>query len=112
MNAAKIAERYYAGFTNGGDFASVPMADDLTFAGPMMTIDSAAEFRQVLSGLSTKVKSLKMRRQVADDDLVISVYDFDMGAGPLPMAEVLSLANGKIHSVELIFDQSKMAAAG
>ncbi len=112
MKSQEIAERYYAGFTNGGDFAGVPMADDLHFAGPMMAIDGADEFRQVLGGLATQVKSVAIRHQVAAGDTVVSVYDFDMGAGAVPMAEVLTISGGKISGVELIFDQARMKPQG
>ena len=111
MQARDIAAKYYAAFTNGGDWSGVPMKAGLRFESPMMTIDGADEFRQALAGLSKRVKGLQIRRQLCDSDCVVSIYDFDMGAGPMPMAETLSIANGEIDRVELIFDSNRMKPA-
>ncbi len=108
MTSHEIAKRYYQAFTEGGDWSRVPMKSDLTFVGPMMSIDGAAKFRETLAGLSTQVRSLQMRRQIVKDDLVLSFYDFDMGKGPIAMAEALALRGGEIADVELIFDKSAL----
>ena len=109
--ATDLAKLYYEDLANRGDFSSVPMADDLKFASPMMQLDSAAAFRGALGGLVQRVAGLAIRHQVQSGNAVVTVYDLDMGlpSGPVPMAEVLTAEGGAIAHVELLFDPSVMA---
>ena len=109
MSAQRTVDQYYEGFTNGGDWSSVAMAENLEFESPMMTLQGADSFRQALAGLATQVKELNLRQQATKGDAVISVYDLDLGAGPIPMAEVLTLAGNEIRRIELIFDKARLA---
>ncbi len=111
MDSQQIADLYYETFRSRGDFADVPMADDLCFRSPMMKLDGATPFRQALSGLLGRFQSLEIRHQLANEGSVVTVYDFDMGApsGPIPMAEVIEVAGGEITGVELLFDPAPLA---
>ena len=111
MSALDVAKRYYAALDRQADLASVPMADDLVFKSPMMTLESAEAFRQALGGLMERAQGLKIRHQTLQGDAVLSVYDFDLGAngGPIPMAEVVHVAGERIREIELIFDPARMA---
>ena len=42
--ALGVAAKYYEGIAGQRDFASVPMAEDLTFSGPGRAASSAKEF--------------------------------------------------------------------
>ena len=111
MSALDVATRYYAALNQQADLESVPMADDLVFRSPMMTLESADAFRQALGGLMARAQGLKIRHQALQGDAVLSIYDFDLGAsgGPIPMAEVVQVAGDRIREIELIFDPARMA---
>ena len=110
MKAIDVANKYYAAFEAKSDFSEVPMADGLVFRGPMMTLDSAAAFRQALGGMMGQFRGLTQSAQFADEKKVVTVYEFDLGlpGGPLPMAEVLHVRDGEIAEVDLIFDSVKL----
>lgn len=110
--ALLVATKYYEGIAGDGDFASVPMAEDLTFRGPGRSASSAEGFRGALRGLSIQVRSFKMRRQLSDGEFVLTFYDLDLGApgGPIPMAEKLRVVDGRLVDVELLFDSRRLPA--
>jgi hypothetical protein len=110
MDAISLADRYYAAFRNKTDFSEVPLAEQLHFQGPSGTIEGAAPFRGVVSGLAQTVKGLEVRHQAVADGTVVTVYDFDLGLpdGPIPMAEVLRVEGDAIRAIELVFDTKRM----
>ena len=105
-----VAAKYYEGIAGERDVALVPMADDLTFQGPGRSASNAEDLRQALRGLSPQVRSLTLRQQVADGEFVLTFYDLDLGGpdGPIPMAEKLRVADGRIVEVELLFDSRRL----
>lgn len=111
--ALQVAQDYYQGIAGERDFATVPMAEDLTFRGPGRTASNAQAFRKALRGLSTQVKGLELRQQLAEGEFVLTFYDLDLGApdGPIPMAEKLRVVDGEIVDVELLFDSRRLPAA-
>lgn len=113
MDLTAIARRYYAAFTDGSGFDDVPFDDAVAFRGPTGEIEGAPALRGVLEGLAQNVKSVEIRHQLAGGDQVVTVYDFDLGAadGPIPMAERLGFADGRIREIELLFDAQRLAGA-
>ncbi len=109
-DARAVAAMYYEGINGTRDLGSIPMADDLTFAGPGRSAASAEAFRGALAGLSPQVRGFAIRRQLADAEHVMTFYDLDLGApgGPIPMAERLRIVGGKIVDVELLFDSRRL----
>lgn len=103
----RVADAYYAAF-QGGDVEQVPMAEDLKFVSPRYVLDSAKAFKGALRGLFAQVKSLSISSQMIDDGTVLTFYDLDLGApgGPIPMAERLQITDGKLISVDLLFDSA------
>lgn len=113
MTPKQVADRYYEAFREGTDWNDIPMAESLCFRSPMMSLEGPEAFRGALRGLQTRVKGLEIRRQLADGETVVTVYDFDLGApsGPIAMSEVLEVKGGEITDVELIFDPAPLAAS-
>lgn len=110
----EIATAYYDAFQGRGDFAGVPMASDLRFASPRFQLHTADAFRGALSQLRPRVKSLKIRSQLHEGDVVVTIYDLDLGApaGPIPMAERLRVEGGRLVEVDLIFDSARLPSPG
>ena len=104
--ALGAATKYYEGIAGQRDFASVPLAQDVTFSGPGRAASSAEGLRKALRGLSPQVRSFKLRQQLADGEFVVTFYELDLGApdGPIPMAEKLRVMDGKIVDIQLLFD--------
>jgi SnoaL-like domain len=104
-------ERFTAGDVGG---AAELLADDFTFAGPMLQASGKAEFLAGSSGLAPIVRGYTMHRQWADGDDVCSIYDFEIetpaGTGSIPMAEWSVVRDGRLVSSRLLFDTAAMTS--
>ncbi len=98
--------RYLAELASGGDFADIPMRDDLRFEGPLATSDTADEYRAICRDFATSVADVSLRTLVGDDRVIHAVYDLDMGLpnGPLATSQTIEFVDGRLASVEVIFD--------
>jgi len=114
MDPKKIADLYYdAWIHRAGDMTDVPLAADFTFRGPVASFDSAAGYRQMAAQAGAAVRSLRVRHQFTDGDLVCSVVDWEMAPvdGVLTAAEVLEIRDGLIVRGELIYDAQALREA-
>lgn len=105
-----MARRYYDEFRSAGDFADVPMADDLRFDGPLQQYADGPRYRADCARLAGQVRSLTIRHQFVDGDRVHSVYDFDLGlpSGPIATSETLTFDRGRMVAAELIIDSTPL----
>lgn len=118
-NPLDIANQYYAAWaTKQGDMSDVPLADDISYVGPVATLDSAEDFRAMAANAGPLITSLRIRHQFTAGDLVVTVTDTEM-ALPIPTmtsAEILEIRDGQIVRGENIYDaqplREAMAAAG
>ena len=112
MTVAEVTRRYYAAFRTAGDFADVPMADDLRFTGPLQRYADGPRYRADCARLAGRVRALAMRHQFVDGDRVHSVYDFDLGlpTGPIATSETLTFDGGRMVAAELIIDSTPLRA--
>ena len=103
---ATTVRRYLAELVNGGDFAGIPMRDDLRFRGPLATSDTAGEYRATCRDFATSVADVSLRTLVGDDRVIHAVYDLDMGlpGGPLATSQTIEFSDGQFATVEVIFD--------
>ena len=96
------------------DGAAELLADEFTFAGPILQANSKAEFLAGSAALGPIVRGCDIRRQWVDGDEVCSIYDFKVetpaGAGSIPMAEWSVVRGDKLVSSRLLFDTAAMAA--
>ena len=109
-STSAIADLYYNAFTGETSADDIPMHEDLAFSSPRFKLDSAAAFRQALSGLFSRVKGLEITEQAHNGNSVLTFYQLDLGApiGPIQMAERLSISEGTIADVALLFDSAAM----
>ena len=114
MQPLEIAERYYSAWaTKAGDMADVPLADDLVYRGPVASFDDAEGFRAMAATAGPLVRSMTVRHQFADGDLVLTITDTEM-ALPIPTmtsAELLEIRDGKIVRGENLYDAEPMRRA-
>ncbi len=110
MTALDLAHRYYEEFAGGGDFADVPMADELAFTGPVQQYVGAGRYRRDCADLAARVSSIEIRHQIVDGDCVHTVYDFDLGlpTGPIVTSETLTFRGGEMIAADLFIDSSPL----
>jgi ketosteroid isomerase-like protein len=114
MTAEQIVSQYYDAWkSRTGDFASVPLADDFEFKGPVASFDSAAGFREMAGQAGPMVTSFEVRHRFVDGSRVCSIVDWEMALpiGPMTAAEILEVADGRIVRGELIYDAEELRAA-
>jgi ketosteroid isomerase-like protein len=115
VSNAEVFRSYLERFTAGdADGAAELLADDFTFAGPVLQASSKAEFLAGAAGLGPIVRGCVMHHQWVDGDQVCSFYDFNIetpvGAGSIPMAEWSVVRDGKLVSSRLLFDTAALSA--
>jgi hypothetical protein len=115
MSSADVFRSYLERFTGGDvDGAAALLADEFTFAGPVLQAETKAEFLAGSAGLAPIVRGCVMHHQWVDGDQVASFYDFKVetpvGAGSIPMAEWSVVRDGKLVSSRLVFDTAAMTA--
>jgi ketosteroid isomerase-like protein len=110
--AAEIVERYFDAWTSK-DFATARslLRDDLSFRGPIETLDSADALMDSIKGLAQIVTGAERRGIVEQGDQVCVIYD--LHTVPVPtaaVAEWYTVADGRIASIQAFFDARPFAA--
>ena len=108
---ARTMIRYLAELVDGGDFTDIAMRDDVRFAGPLASANSADEYRALCRDVADTVSDVSVRTMVGDDTVVHVVYDVDTGlpGGPLLTSQTVEFVDGAFASVEVIFDAAATA---
>ena len=114
MEALAIANLYYdAWATRKGDMTDVPLAEDLSYRGPVASFADAAGFRAMAANAGQLVTGFAIRHQAVVDDVVLTVVDMEMSL-PIPTvtsAEILEIRDGRIVRGENIYDAEPMRRA-
>jgi SnoaL-like domain len=111
MSALEVVRRYYEACNDGGDLTSVPLADDVTFSGPLASVQGAANFRAHTAQRGDMKCSI--REQFVKGSRVCSIVDWTMSwpVSSLTTTEILEVRNGEIVSGEVIFDPERIRNA-
>jgi hypothetical protein len=111
MSALDLVNSYYEACNNGGDLSGVPLADDLTFSGPLGSVEGAADFRAHTARRGDMKCSI--REQFVRGDRVCSIVDWTMTwpVSSLTTTEILEVRDGEIVSGEVIFDPERIRNA-
>jgi hypothetical protein len=106
-----IVNRYYDACNNRGDLGDVPLADDVTFRGPLASVEGAANFRAHTAERGDMRCSV--REQFVNNNRVCSIVDWSMTwpVSSLTTTEILEVRNGEIVSGEVIFDPERIRNA-
>ncbi len=107
--AAQVFDDYLSAFTSGDmDTARSLIADDFSFAGPMLQVTGKEEFFAGASQLLPIMRGYRMLRQWEDGDEVCSIYEFKVetpaAAGAIVMTEWCKVREGQLASSRLVFD--------
>jgi ketosteroid isomerase-like protein len=102
----ELAETYFAAWQDqDAEALRAVLADDVTFTGPMATLDNADDAVQGLMGLAAATTKLEVRKRLADGDDVITWFELTTDdAGPLPTANWSHVEDGRITAIRVAFD--------
>ncbi len=92
------------------------VADDITFAGPLMEIHGASEYLALNTQLLPAHLETRMLKQFVDGDQVCSIYELVMrtpagGTVTIPMADWIRVAGGRVVEQRIYYDPREFAAA-
>lgn len=115
MSNSAIVRDYLDSFTSGDmDGAMALITDDFSFTGPMLQSEGKEAFIEGAQAAQAIAKGYVMQRQFEDDDDVVSIYEFELGAPATPgkvlMTEWNTIRNGKLASARLVFDTAQFLA--
>lgn len=112
-DATQIVDKYFAALARR-DLETVRglIRDDLSFTGPLATLDNATDYLQGLAHITAGITGLDRRHVFQDGENVVQIYDVAL-AGPgqtVPVAEWMTVRDGKIATIEMIMDPRPLVA--
>jgi hypothetical protein len=111
--ALDVALAYYAAWTSHDfDRAMNYLADDIVCDAPAGRIEGAEAFRAFMEPFSRIVTTSELIGAFGDDDSALVMYGTDTLPVPnAPGAEYVSVTDGQIRYMRLIFDRAPFDAA-
>src|SRR3954447_24779840 len=107
VNSARdLVDRYFAALT-ARDLTTVRtlLHDDLSFKGPLATLDNADAYLHGLGHVTAAMTGLERRVVVAEGENVIQTYDLILGsAAAVPVAEWLQVRDDRIAAIQMFLD--------
>lgn len=111
--ALETAMAYYRAWTSQDfDLAMTYVADDVVCQAPAGRLDGAQSFREFMGPFAQIVTRSELIAAFGDEHVAVLMYDTSTVPVPdAPGAERLTVVNGKISNVRIIFDRLPFAAA-
>ncbi len=111
--ALETAMAYYRAWTSHNfDLAMTYVADDVVCQAPAARLDGAQSFREFMGPFAQIVTRSELIAAFGDEHVAVLMYDTSTVPVPdAPGAELLTVVNGKISHVRIIFDRLPFAAA-
>lgn len=110
--ALAIAHAYVAAMAAGNVDAIMSItAPDVACKSPLGQLNGAEQFRGFQDGFSRMVTKLTVLAVYGDDEQAVVVYDVE--THPVPhavVAEFIKVEDGKLASIEVIYDATPFAA--
>jgi ketosteroid isomerase-like protein len=111
-SSADVVARYHDALARR-DFAAARslLKDDLRFAGPFDTFETADDYLQALQRLFGMVTSIDVKHRSASGDQVVVIYEMmtSTPAGTQPVCEWFGIDGDRIAWVRAIFDTGPFA---
>ena len=101
-----VAETYFRSWEQR-DFATLRgiLADDVTFQGPLATLDNADDCVKGLAGLAEILDRIAVQHVFVDGPDVLTWFDLHTtGAPPAPTANWMHTEGGRIVRIRVTFD--------
>lgn len=110
--ATALTATYFEAW-NAKDFATLRavLADDVTFEGPLASLDSADECVAGLRGMSEILADIVIHKVFRDGPDVLTWFDLHTTiAPPTPTANWSHIKGGKIAAIQVAFDPRAIVA--
>ena len=110
-DAGAVAERYLAAWkANEWEALRDLLADDVSFRGPLASIDGADECLAGLQGMAKIMTDIVVHRRWADGADAITWFDLHTSvAPPAPTANWSHVESGRITAIRVTFDARQFA---
>lgn len=102
-----LVEAYFRAWTSGDcDRGRTMLADDLKVVTPLSRYETADAMLPVLKQLVAQLKKATLLRSVVEGDHAVLFHEcvFAEPAGAVRTTEVIKVENGKIRSIEMVYD--------
>lgn len=109
----QTALAYYQAWTSQDfELAMTYVAEDIVCQAPAGRLDGAQSFREFMGPFSQLVTRSELLASFGDEHVAVLMYDTDTVTVPdAPGAECLTVVNGRISHLRIIFDRLPFAAA-
>lgn len=111
--ALQTALAYFRAWTSGDfDLAMTYVAEDIVCQAPVGRLDGAQPFREFMGPFTQLVTRSELVAAFGDEQIAVLMYDTDtVPVTDAPGAECLTVVDGKISHLRIIFDRVPFAAA-
>ena len=111
-DAAKVAATYFDAWkANDFDTMRSLLADDVTFSGPLASLEGAEDYMKGIEGMSRITSEIAVQKVFVDGPDVLTWYDLHTTvAPPVPVANWLHVEDCKITSLRVVFDPRGLAS--
>ncbi len=109
--AAKIATEYFEAW-KVNDFETMRslVAEDVTFVGPLATLEGASDYIDGIRGMSQIKSDIVIQKVFVDGPDILTWFELHTTvASPVPVANWLHVEEGKIASLRVAFDARELA---
>ena len=103
---ADLAGTYFAAWqAHDWDALRAVLADDVTFDGPLATLEGADPCVEGLTGMSQILTGITTRKVFVDGPDVLTWFDLETSvADPAPTANWMHIEDGRIQAIRVTFD--------
>ena len=112
-NARDVVDRYFTALTHK-DFATIRalLHDDVTFKGALGATEGAEDYLSGLQQMMATMTNMERRVICTEGEDVCQIYDLTLAAPPvtLPIAQWLSVRDGRIAALRVYFDPRPLFA--
>jgi hypothetical protein len=113
--AGSLVTEYLTAFYTGDfDRARAAVAEDFSFQGPFLQVQSRDAFFAGAQGLQPIVRGHRLLRQWVDGAEACSIYDVTLetpkGTGSVPMSEWHTVRGGQLAAARVLFDAAEFRA--
>jgi len=111
-DSREVAERYFAAWkANDWEALRGLLADDVSFRGPLASVDGADECLAGLQGMAKIMTDIVVHRRWADGADAITWFDLHTSlAPPAPTANWSHVEDGRITAIQVTFDARPLAS--
>ena len=112
--AADLAQAYFDAWrAHDFDALQALLADDVHFEGPLAVVDGAEACRRGLEGLAQMASDIAVKRRFADGDDALTWFEIHAdGLPPIPVANWMHAADGRIARIRVTFDPRPLLDRG